>query len=146
MSTLFALSPIILMAVLVILFGIIFVFAVKVINRSKPKKDLENRVVELETEIRRLKNKRWLRMSFRKLFLSLILANIIAELTYLNLAFFQYENVLYNEFSWISIGKFGLDILLFGLIFFGIYYLMENVPKWCMEARYKAAKRAQEMN
>ena len=57
MSTLFALSPIILMAVLVILFGIIFVFAVKVINRSKPKKDLENRVVELETEIRRLKNK-----------------------------------------------------------------------------------------
>ena len=83
---------------------------------------------------------------FWKLFLSLILANIIAELTYLNLAFFQYENVLYNEFSWISIGKFGLDILLFGLIFFGIYYLLENVPKWRMDARYKAAKRDQEMS
>ena len=57
MSTLFALSPIILMVVLVILFGIIFVFAVKVINRSQPKKDLENRVAELEMEIKHLKDK-----------------------------------------------------------------------------------------
>lgn len=80
-------------------------------------------------------------MSFWKLFLSLILANVIAELSYLNFAFFQYDNVLYSEFSWVSIGKFGLDILLFGLIFFGLYYLMENVPKWRMKARYKAAQK-----
>lgn len=85
-------------------------------------------------------------MSFWKIFFSIIIANIIAELTYLNLAFFQYDNILYDGFSWLSIGKFVLEILIFGLIFSGIYFLMENFPKWRMQARYKAAKRDREMN
>lgn len=84
-------------------------------------------------------------MSFWKLFFSIIIAQIIADVTYLNLAFFQYDNILYNGYSWISIGKFIVEVLIFGLIFSAIYFLLENFPKWRMRAKYEAAQKEQDI-
>lgn len=53
MSTLIALSPILLMMGLALLVGVIFLYIAK---RSRPEKQLEKRVAALETEIRKMKD------------------------------------------------------------------------------------------
>lgn len=52
MSTLIALSPILLMVGLALLIGVAFIYVVK---RSRPETHLEKRVAALEAEIRKLK-------------------------------------------------------------------------------------------
>lgn len=77
---------------------------------------------------------------FWKVFIAFIIINIFASLTFLNLDFFQYSFFINGEFQWVSLFKFILEVLICTPVFMGVYFLMENIPKWRMAAKYKAAE------
>lgn len=81
-------------------------------------------------------------MSFWKMFFAILLARLIADMTYLRLDFFRYQlNLFTGEFSLVSLLKFIIELGIFGGLFIGIYSVLAFMPKWRMRSRYEAAER-----
>lgn len=81
-------------------------------------------------------------MSFWKLFFAILFTRLVADLTYLRLGFFEYKlNLFTGEYSFASLLKFFIELVIFGVLFIGTYYLLDYIPKRRMRTRYEAAER-----
>lgn len=86
-------------------------------------------------------------MSFWKMFFAMLITRLVADLTYLRLAFFEYDlNLFVGEYSFVSLLKFIIELGLFGVLFIGTYYLLDFTPKRRMRTRYEAAERERSRN
>lgn len=86
-------------------------------------------------------------MSFWKLFFAILFTRLVADLTYLRLAFFEYDlNLFVGQYSFVSLLKFIIELSLFGVLFIGTYYLLDFIPKRRMRTRYEAAERERSRN
>lgn len=86
-------------------------------------------------------------MSFWKMFFAMLITRLVADLTYLRLAFFEYDlNLFAGQYSFVSLLKFIIELGLFGVLFIGTYYLLDFTPKRHMRTRYEAAERERSRN
>lgn len=86
-------------------------------------------------------------MSFWKMFFAILFTRLVADLTYLRLAFFEYDlNLFAGENSFVSLLKFIIELSLFGVLFTGTYYLLDYIPKRRMRIRYEAIERERSRN
>lgn len=79
-------------------------------------------------------------MNFWKFMIAFFIVSTIADLTYLQHEFFQYKLFSTNDFQWSSPFKFVIEILVFAVLLFGVYNLLEFLEKWRMERKYIKAK------
>lgn len=80
-------------------------------------------------------------MSFWKFMISFFVVSTIADLTYLQHDFFQYKLFFTNDFQWSSPFKFIIEILIFAVLLYGVYNLLELLDKWWRERKYIKAQK-----
>lgn len=80
-------------------------------------------------------------MSFWKFLMTFLIVYTFANLTYLKSDFFQYNFFYNNEFVWSSLIKFSVEILIFAILLFAVYNLIEFLQKWWMEQKYSNAQK-----
>jgi hypothetical protein len=80
-------------------------------------------------------------MTFGKAVAAFISAWLISQFTYLQLEFFQYNLFSDGQFVWAALFKFVLDVLLFVILYVGMYYLISFIQSWRMRARYEAGQK-----
>ncbi|XKE95897.1 hypothetical protein LG326_06270 [Metaplanococcus flavidus] len=75
-------------------------------------------------------------MNFWKFMISFFIVSTIADFTYLKLDFFQYSLFKADVFQWVTPIKFLLEIIIFAVLLYGLYNLLEFLEKWRMERKY----------
>ena len=80
-------------------------------------------------------------MSFWKFMISFFIIDTIAKTTYLQHDFFQYKLFFTDDFQWSSPFKFIVEMVIFGMLLFGVYNLLELLEKWGRERKYIKAEK-----
>ncbi|PKH08671.1 hypothetical protein [Planomicrobium sp. MB-3u-38] len=75
-------------------------------------------------------------MNFWKFMISFFIVSTIADFTYLKLDFFQYSLFKADVFQWVTLIKFLVEIIIFAVLLYGLYNLLEFLEKWRMERKY----------
>lgn len=75
-------------------------------------------------------------MNFWKFMISFFIVSTIADFTYLKLDFFQYSLFKADVFQWVTPIKFLVEIIIFAVLLYGLYNLLEFLEKWRMERKY----------
>lgn len=75
-------------------------------------------------------------MNFWKFMISFFIVSTIADFTYLKLDFFQYSLFKADVLQWVTPIKFLVEIIIFAVLLYGLYNLLEFLEKWRMERKY----------
>lgn len=75
-------------------------------------------------------------MNFWKFMISFFIVSTIADFTYLKLDFFQYSLFKADVFQWVTPIKFLVEIIIFAVLLYGLYNLLDFLEKWRMERKY----------
>ena len=75
-------------------------------------------------------------MNFWKFMISFFIVSTIGDFTYLKLDFFQYSLFKADVFQWATPIKFLLEIIIFAVLLYGLYNLLDFLEKWRMELKY----------